>query len=51
MSDDLSFLLHISDRIMIMNQGVIQERGRLAEPYHTHKKIHKKRIASLSVGI
>jgi len=51
-SHDLSVVRYISDRIMVMNKGKIEESGTADEVYfHPQKEYTKKLIASIPKGI
>ncbi|MGB3008715.1 MAG: ABC transporter ATP-binding protein [Chitinophagaceae bacterium] len=51
-SHDLSVVRYISDRIMVMNQGIIQESGHADEIYYNPKTEYTKNlIASIPKGI
>ena len=51
-SHDLSVVRYISDRIMVMNKGKIEESGTANEVYfHPKKEYTKKLIASIPKGI
>jgi peptide/nickel transport system ATP-binding protein len=51
-SHDLSVVRYISDRIMVMNKGKIEESGTANEVYfHPQKEYTKKLIASIPKGI
>jgi peptide/nickel transport system ATP-binding protein len=47
-SHDLSVVRYISDRIMVMNKGIIEETGHAEEVYnHPQKEYTKQLIASI----
>ncbi len=51
-SHDLSVVRYISDRIMVMNKGKIEETGTADEVYfHPEKEYTKKLIASIPKGV
>ncbi len=51
-SHDLSVVRYISDRIMVMNKGKIEETGTADEVYfHPQKEYTKKLIASIPKGV
>ena len=51
-SHDLSVVRYISDRIMVMNKGKIEESGTADEVYfHPQKEYTKKLIASIPKGV
>jgi peptide/nickel transport system ATP-binding protein len=49
-SHDLSVIKHISDRIMIMNKGQIEEIGDADEVYNRPQKDYTKRLIAAIPG-
>jgi len=50
-SHDLSVIRYISDRIMVMNKGIIEETGNAEEIYNNPQKVYTKQLIASIPGV